>query len=216
MANRPVYVALNSYPYSQRIDVDFKFFSGFSPKQKKLSIESLHAAFMNMYPDKSILEISTKSEIELGVKLSAFNLQIVMPNSNQKFFVESAFQSGKVFEHGGPFTDILHKTPREAKSDNRLKTSGKLVAFKFFNRDFPLEPKTYFYHWLYLNALDSHHDLATEIMNYDCFTDIEFNPKKSLNCQAEAAAIFVGLNKAGKLDAALKNEKMFLKVVYSD
>ena len=53
-----------------------------------------------------------------------------------------------------------------------------------------------------------------EILNYDSFTDIEFNPKKSLNCQAKAAAIFIGLTNAGIIDDALKDEKNFLKIVY--
>ena len=34
-------------------------------------------------------------------------------------------------------------------------------------------------------------------MAYDAFTDIEFNPDKSLNCQARAAAMFVALNREG-------------------
>ena len=51
-------------------------------------------------------------------------------------------------------------------------------------------------------------------MNYDSFTDIEFNPKKSLNCQAEAAAIFVGLSKSGLIDEVLKDKKIFSKIVY--
>ena len=39
-----------------------------------------------------------------------------------------------------------------------------------------------------------------EITKYNAFTDVEFNPNKSINCQARAAAIFVGIAKAGLLD----------------
>ena len=212
MANRPVYVALEKFPYFAKIDVEFKFFPGFSAKQKKLSIESLHKAFSAAQPAKSVLEISSKSEVALGVKLSAFNLQIAL-NSQQLVSVESAFQSSKVFERGGPFQDLLLKTSREAKKDVRLKNSGRLIAFNFLQRNFPLEPKTFFYDWLYITALNQHDDLKSEIMNYDSFTDIEFNPKKSLNCQAQAAAIFVGLNKADMLTAALDSQETFLQTV---
>ena len=42
--------------------------------------------------------------------------------------------------------------------------------------------------------------MGEEIQNYNAFTDIEFNPEKSINCQARAAAIYVGIAKAGLLD----------------
>ena len=214
MANRPVYVALEKFPYVKRVDVEFKYYSGFSAKQKILSIRSLHAAFKNLYPEKSVLEISSKSENPLGVNLSAFNLKIKSANSDKTFSVESAFQSSKVFEHGGPFKDLLNKSSREAKTDSRLKNSGALKAFKYFDKEFPLEPKTYFYDWLYIHALNFQTEFAAEILSYDAFTDIEFNPKKSINCQANAAAIFVGLSRAGLLDAAFESEENFLKIVY--
>ena len=214
MANRPVYIASEKFPYVKRIDTEFKFFPGFSDKQKRLSINSLHKSFLEKYPDKNILEISSKSEIELGVKLSAFNLQILLPNSDKKISVECAFQGSKIFENGGAYTDLYYKTSREAKKDFRIKSSGNLIAFKFFEKVFPIEPKTYFYDWLYINALNNHADIKNEILNYDSFTDIEFNPKKSLNCQAKAAAIFVGLTRADLLKDALTSKENFLKIVY--
>ena len=56
--------------------------------------------------------------------------------------------------------------------------------------------------------------MAEEILNYDAFTDIEFNPKKSLNCQAKAAAIFVGLSRAGLIENAVSNKEEFFKTLY--
>ena len=49
---------------------------------------------------------------------------------------------------------------------------------------------------------------------YDAFTDIEFNPKKSINCQAQAAAVYVSLEKQGLLLEALKSKEAFLNIVY--
>ncbi|MBQ9487598.1 MAG: hypothetical protein IJU91_07355 [Selenomonadaceae bacterium] len=214
MANRPVYIAKEIQPYFECVDTEFKFYSGFSLKQKHLSIKSLHAAFNEIYPDKKVLEISSKSDNDLGVKVSAFNLQFSYKDLDKVFSVESAFQGSKVFENGGPYVDLLGKSSRDAKHDERIKTSGRLIAFKFFGEVFPVDPKTYFYDWLYINALNFNSDLAAEILNCDAFTDIEFNPKKSLNCQAAAAAIFVGLSRADLLSAALKNKEDFLEIVY--
>ena len=215
MANRPVYIAKDVQPYVERVDTDFKFFPGFSAKQKNLSVKSLHDAFNAIYPNKKLLEISSKSENLLGAKLSAFNLKWFHETSGKIFSVESAYQSSKVFENGGPFVDLLEKTSREAKKDSRLKNIGELKYFKFFDEIFSLDPKTFFYDWLYINALNSNSDLAEEILKFDAFTDIEFNPKKSLNCQASAAAIFVGLRRANLISEDLKNKEKFREIVYS-
>ena len=68
-----------------------------------------------------------------------------------------------------------------------------LICFTFEDKAFPLEPKTAFYDYIYMNALLENENLAQMILQYDAFTDIEFNPDKSLNCQAKAAAAFVAL-----------------------
>ena len=196
-------------PYVKTEDVDFQFFNGFSKKQKMRSIQSLHDAFLVKNPGIRLLEISSKSTVPLGIKLSAFNLQIVLPKSGKSVSVESAFQSSKVFEDGKQSVDLLDKSSRDAKRDPRLKSGGQLKAFKFFKHEFPLEPKTYFYDWLYVNALYRQKNLAEEVLNYDAFTDIEFNPKKSLNCQAKSVALFVGL-----IEDAVSNKENFLEIVY--
>ena len=59
--------------------------------------------------------------------------------------VESAFQASKVFEGGGPFYDILEMTSREAKKDERIKTSGRLIKFKFFSTEFDIIAHRIFY-----------------------------------------------------------------------
>lgn len=213
MAVRPVFIVSLDNKYCIRDNIEFEFFSGFSDKQKQRSIKSLHQAFALKHKDKSILEISSKSEDELGIKLSAFNLMI-KTNSGKEFSVESAFQASKVFEKGGPYKDLLDVTSRNAKKDERLKSSGKILAFNINKQVFNTEPKTYFYNWLYINTLYLHSDLAEQILEYEAFTDIAFNPQKSINCQAEAAAIYVSLQKQNLLKDALKNKENFLDIVY--
>lgn len=214
MAKRPVFVVYDQKPFYKEDLVEFEYFSGFAVSQKQKSIESLHHSFLKTNIDRKVLEISSKSKQKLGVELSAFNLMIET-KKGQKYSVESAFQSSKVFEYGGPYTDLLFQNSKTAKKDSRLKNSGRLKYFKYGNRVFALYPKTYFYDWLYVNALYLNKDLAKQVLEFDAFTDIEFNPNKSINCQARSVAIFVSLYKNRILDKAIKNEKLFLDEVYN-
>lgn len=212
MASRPVYTpCLNGRGLVSPVDIEFKWVAGMAVSQKQKSIRSLHEAAekRNM---AHILEISSKSEDPLGVKLSAFNLPFVMPNG-LRTTVENAFQSGKVFRHGGPYLDLLNKTPREAKKDSRLSGSGDLVGFRLDGEDWPTRPLTAFYDWIYLSALKQSPALAEQLLRFDGFTDIEFNPERSLNCQAASAALFVALTKRGEIDAATQGRDVFLALL---
>ena len=51
---------------------------------------------------------------------------------------------------------------------------------------YPLVPKNAFYDWLYIRALHALADWNSDKILYDTLTDIEFNPKKQINCQARA------------------------------
>lgn len=213
MAKRSVYRVSNELDnYVEEINVEFTWYAGFAVSQKQKTIRDLHYKYSSLFPNDKVLEISSKSENELGVKLSAFNLMITTKDS-RVFSVESAFQSSKKFELGGPYLDILNKTSREAKRDERLKNSGKLIAFQFYDREWPLEPKTLFYDWLYVRAVYKNKDLSEEILKYDAFTDIEFNPEKSINCQARAAALFVSLSRRGLLELAMTSIDNYIKII---
>lgn len=213
MAVRPIFVVSLDNDYCKRENIEFEFFSGFSDKQKVRSITSLHQEYLKKNIGKKILEISSKSQEELGVKLSAFNLMIKTKNGKE-FSVESAFQASKVFEKGGPYKDLLNQPSIKAKKDERLRNSGQIIAFQIDGKTFETEPKTYFYNWLYINALHLHGELTEQLIEYDAFTDIAFNPQKSINCQAEAAAIYVSLAKQGLLCEALKDKNSFKEIVY--
>lgn len=214
MANRPIYIPkINSKSPGVTVKkIEFKWFPGMSKSQKQKSITSLHeaAGIENIGP---ILEISSKSEVELGVKLSAFNLMITTKKKKKEFSVETAFQGSKVFERGGPYVDLFDGTSRQAKKDQRLLESGNLVGFCFFNNEFELKPRTFFYDWLYLNALHQNSSIAVDVVSYRGFTDIEFNPKKSINCQAYSAALYVSLCSIGIVDDALASPESFLDIL---
>ena len=201
MARRPVYMVSDAAPYFVCETVEFTYNGGFAVSQKQKNIAAIHASFSRAYPAARILEISTKSLQPLGVELSAFRLLKEVPSLGYKIPVENVFQGGKVFMEGGPFLELYGTSPREAKGDPRLRESGRLTAFYFEGELYPIEPKTSFYDWIYANALLENRSLAEMLAQYDAFSDVEFNPQKSINCQAKAAALFVSLYRLEKLDA---------------
>lgn len=166
----------------------FEWFPGFVISQKQKSVESLHHAIKKADADARPLEISTKSKETVGINLSAFNLRL------DNYTLENIFQSAKVYTNGGPYPDLLNVPPKAAKRDERLHNSGNLKAFRFQNEEFPLIPKTVFYDFIYIAAVKNSFapDEIKEISSYNYFTDIEFNPAKSINTQARAAAL-IGL-----------------------
>lgn len=207
MAQRPVYLpgATPSTPV-RTVMVDFTWYAGMAVSQKQKSIAALHEAASSQTGANRILEISSKSVLPLGVAASAFNLMITTPRQ-RSFSVESAFQASKVFEAGGPYTDLLDTPSRQAKKDPRLQQSGRLTAFRFFGTDWPLQPATAFYDWLYINAVLQNPELASGLLEYEGFTDIEFNPEKSINCQACSAALYVFLARGGLLQEVRRPEQ---------
>ena len=188
MSERPVFKSTpKGEDLVETINVEFTWFSGFSKSQKQKSIQSLHEEAIKSNNLKKILEISTKSEEKVGVSASAFNIKIRLKNGLHAS-VESFYQGSKVFKNGGPFVDLYQKNSLDSKKDQRLQSSGDLKGFIFQNEEWELDE--HFYDWLYLNALIQNTEIAEKIIEYDAFTDIEFNPKKSFNCQAHTAALF--------------------------
>lgn len=211
MAYRPVFRPTNNIPYYHPVSIEFKFNSGFSVSQKQKNIVNLHEQYERLHEGEKVLEVSSKSMQDGGKQLSAFNLKKFVPSKNAYYPLECVFQSGKVFSDGGPYLDLLEKTPKEAKKDDRLQNSGRLTKFVFEGIDFPLEPKTLYYDYLYINALIENPELAEVLMEYDGFTDIEFNPGKQINCQAKSCAAYVSLRKLGLLDK-VKDFESFKKL----
>lgn len=214
MVERPAYIPVLEGPAFVRVrTVTFQWFPGLSFAQKQRSADALHAAALKIPGIDKVLEISSKSRKDLGVALSAFNLSFTPTRTEQPLTVECAFQGSKVFANGGLYTDLFTKSSREAKRDERLRSSGPLVGFRFQGVDWGLEPKTAFYDWLYLHALHGQPEAANAIQGYSAFTDIEFNPERSLNCQASSAALYVALLKRGTLEETLSFRVSFLRII---
>lgn len=213
MAKRPVFAPLyqgEMYVFEEY--VDFTWHSGLSIKQKQKSIEELHTEASLKFGLYRPLEISSKSDDPAGVALSSFNLKFTTMRNRVTLTVESAFQGSKVFENGGPYRDIFSLPPKEAKRDERLRDSGSLIGFSFFGANWPLVPRTAFYDWLYINALQKNEDLYERVITYDYFTDIEFNPERSVNCQARSAALYLSLKRRGMLDGLINDPEKFRQI----
>ena len=211
MAERPIFV-----PEPQKSELVKEVFlrliwsPGFALVQKEKNIEALHKAAISV-GYKHVLEVSTKSLNKRGRHLSAFHLKV--KSNRGEIPLECVFQGSKVFEGGGPYPDMFAMEPKEAKRDRRLKESGALIAFEFEGTRWPLEPKTAFYDWLYSNSLYPHRDWAKKLYIYDSFSDIEFNPFRSVNCQARSLALFLSLMKRNELDEAVSSPENFIRVL---
>ena len=183
MAERPAYFVSNGKVTVK--SYSFEWFAGFAVSQKQKSIDSLHNAILRSDSNAKPLEISTKSKNSLGVKLSAFNLKL------NGYTLENIYQSSKVFTGGGAYRDLLDVLPKDAKRDPRLKNSGALKSFDYNGDIFPLFPQTVFYDYIYMKAIKESltDEEIQKIRDYNYFTDIEFNPNKSVNTQAKSVAI---------------------------
>jgi hypothetical protein len=197
MMTRNIYIASSTAPYFTVKRCTFDGVSGFAKSRAQENVRRLHATAARGFHLDSILEVSSASTDELGLSLSAFNLKNAQGDT-----VEALFQASKKFANGGPYRDLLTAKRGKAKKDERLRNSGPLVAFvgPYSGREYPLKPTTAYYDFLYIRTLLENGDLCQEIIDRDlvAFSDIWFNPDKSLNCQAEACSIFAGLMKAGK------------------
>ncbi len=193
--------------------IEFAWHAGMAKSQKQKSIRSLHEALRVHLPAARVLEVSSASENPLGERLSAFNLTFLTRGREREIPVECAFQGAKVFENGGPFTELMDARPVVAKRDPRLQNSGRLIGFRFSGHDWALEPLTAFYDWIYINALHLQAELAEAVMDYDTFTDIAFNPAKSVNCQAGSVALYASLRRRNLLQEALKSRDSYLSVI---
>lgn len=210
MATRPVFIPLEEGPLVEALDCDFPWAPGLAESQKKKNIRALHEA-ARKDGIEGVLEISTKSDAEIGRRLSAFSLNLNIDGRNMP--LESVYQGAKVFRDSGPFPEIMEMPPRESKRFIRENTTGDLIEFCLCGRKFPLNPKNAFYDWLYIRSLADHSDWIKRNVKFSGFTDIEFNPKKQINCQARAFAEFLSLQKRSLLEKSAKDFEFFASLL---
>lgn len=206
MSIRSVFIAKETYPYYEEVQVEFDWFGGFALSQKRKCQIGLHKNFLTRYPDKKILEVSEASMMSLGAKLSAMNLSKRVDGGITS--VESAFQSSRIYKNGaktvGPFPEYMFLPGKECKKIVKKLSEG-MISYEYFFEGMTFYAPPYhislFYDYLYLNALlEPENNAVREQLlkgGFDAFSDLA---TKSLNCQARSAAIFVGLVRAGLID----------------
>ena len=116
MVTRPIFIPELDHVGVRVVQAPpFTWHPGFSMVQKRKNVAALHNSIMQMDASLNPLEISSRSNEQLGIKLSAFNLGVA---SNGRFFsVESVYQASKVFENGmGPFPELYASNPAEVRN----------------------------------------------------------------------------------------------------
>ena len=209
MATKMCFTVGNGRAFEERI-VEFEYIKGMAFSQKQKNVLSFHKSISEQFPESRIIEISTKSQIPLGVKLSAFNLKL------DGFPLECVFQSSKVFEGGVQYKNLLYEDPKSAKQFIRDNVSLPLVNFYYNGEMFEISPRTMFYDYIYISALLQSNIDTMEIAKYDIFTDIEFNEKKQYNCQARACAIYAYMLRNGNVEYYMSSKKRFKELYSTD
>ena len=196
-ATRPLFVPDSDGVLVLERALTFTWHPGMALAQQQRSVDEFHReAERNGF--SPVLEVSTRSKSPLGVSLSAFNLRLQTSMVEHSVTVEAAFQSSKLYiKQGAPTYLLGWEDGRSIKARVREFQGEPITGFRFEEADWPLVPTTAFYDFLYLRGLrdlcNDHAQLEPEIMTYQGFTDIAFNPKRSLNCQARSLALFVAL-----------------------
>lgn len=206
MAHRLVFTPKLTFPWFKETPVTFDWVPGLAKSQAQKSIRNLHDSARKELKVERILEVSTKSEDILGQQLSAFNLKI--SRGAHRSSLESTYQASKLFDRNLQFIDLLDVDALTAKTDPRLRNSGRLTGFRFENQLFKLLPSPNFYDYLYVRALleSGFHE---KIVNFQAFTDHAFSGTgkvelgKSVNCQARSLAIFIGILEARNIETIL-------------
>lgn len=189
MANRPIYISTGDInnPFTED-SISFEWKAGYSYANKCKRRDNLKKEIAKKYDIDKWLEVSSISDKDTGRRLSALNLMLTLTNGN-KYSVESIYQSSKVY------------------NDNHI------TGFKFNNTVFENNPYGMYYDYIYMVALYQNKDYHKIIDDYYLFTDLFFNPNKSLNTQARAIAIFKTLydNDCLKLLESVKGFKEYYK-----
>ena len=126
MATRTICFPISGYPYCREQPVTFTWIKG----SKRQNIRAVHDAVHTTDPDVSILEVSSASVQPEGEAVSSLRLLLHLDSVAQDVPISTVFEATKVFEHGGPFADLLTCEPPKVHKDTRLRTSGELLRYK--------------------------------------------------------------------------------------
>ena len=149
-----------------------------------------------------VLEISSRSDDPLGRSLSAMRLRADDTDSERRLPVESIYQAAKCYGEGGPDEAPLPNGFDAKRRDRDRRAGGALTGFEHAETFWPAASGSAFYDRIWIKAAGvaeaTHPSLG--LHRYDAFSDQFHRPGQAVACQARAAAMFVGLDRAGKRD----------------
>lgn len=198
MANRPIFIPQIKTAGVIILNLDFTWHAGMATSQKQKSIRSLHEKALAQKRIHRILEISTKSEEELGKKTSAFSLKI--ETKEGVFSLESVYHASKIFPVVGAQKQWMQLSARQSKKESQKFQDqyGKPIGFCIEDTEYFGKSHKLGFTYMYFQALKlKDQEEINELCLFDAFTDINFLPQKGGNCQAHAAALFVSLRNNG-------------------
>ena len=155
------------------------------------------------YPERSILEISSRSTETIGRQLSAMQLTVEGPDGGRSR-VEVAYQEAKDYGEG-PAVEGNPMDGFAAKRADKARRQGELLIG--FTRDdlfWPASGGTTFYDWLWIQAALQlgPHSVTELLSDWTGFSDMFHHGAgtngKPLACQAKSAAILRALDMAEK------------------
>lgn len=125
-----------------------------------------------------------------------------------------------VSENGVYYLEPISNNPRELKSllkaFMKANKNAKLSHFVYKGKIFEINAgvvnsESYFYDFLYFRALRENFSKSKirQILQYNIFTDIEFNHKVSINCQARSCALYRYALLNDKVDFYVENKEHF-------
>lgn len=189
----------------------FEWLKGLNPAVRQENSGRLKDAVCHDLGIARVLEVSTKSDLLLGVKLSAFSLKL--PERFGSPNLESAYQGSKVFvdsngEEVRPPEWVCASEPHIAKRYIRDRFATSQVAgFDFNGRFWAASPSCLFYDYLFFEAVQTKSAEFQEILDFQAFVDIEsaknhlgFQQGKPFNTQARSAAIYSTIVKNRLID----------------
>lgn len=173
--------------------VDFKWEPGLSTAQKRRSCANMIKVINEAASYGEALDISSASTEDLGVKLSAFNLKW------KGRTIECWYQGSKVYKNAGVVHHLYDADPVTAKQYRRKLAGDIIVGFNLAGQEFPTEPRTFFYDYIYLNGLYEQFGTGLDISKYNAFTDIQSNLEIEA-CQARSVCEYKLLQQNGQLE----------------
>ena len=156
-----------------------------------------------------VLEISSRGEEPLGRSLSAMRLRADNTDSDRGLPVESVYQAAKCYRQGGPDEAPPTNGFDAKRRDRDRRAGGALAGFEHAGTFWPAASGSAFYDRLWIKAAEAAgaERPSLNLHRYDGFSDQFHRPRQSVACQARAAAMFVGLDRAGQLETVFDIDK---------